>query len=58
MKIMFGSSFILLFSFLVRNVTLKNQADMNHQEYVADYFVYTAVLFFSTHIVSFWIDQG
>ena len=39
-RILIGFSLICLFSFLVSSVTLKTQADMNHQDYVANYFLY------------------
>jgi len=42
----------------VRNVQLKTQADMNHQDYVANYALYQAAVHFASNLLVFWIEQG
>jgi hypothetical protein len=57
LKITFGFLMLVLFSFLVNSVQLKTQWDMNHQDYVANYFLFQAVLFFVTRLFGFWVNQ-
>ena len=56
-KIVLGFLIVAVFSVLVRAVKLKTQWDINHQEMVADYFLYSSALLFMSNTLSFWIQQ-
>jgi hypothetical protein len=43
---------------MVSGVQLKTEYDKNHQNYVANYVLYEAALFFATNSLSFWVNQA
>jgi hypothetical protein len=57
-KITVGFVLIVIFALLVDGVTLKNQSDKNHQDYVTDYLLYQAVLHFVSNLFGFWLLQA